>query len=192
MTRRLALSLLPLALFGSLFATPGPASAGASDYRPDAWIKLCGLSTGCKINPLPHPWKGNDVYNTTGRRQRIAVRMEDGEGVRFWIALQNDGILGDTLVVQGCKGNRHFRVNRVVIGKVKRPDAGATKFTKKFKRGTAEFDLPPSSENKKVFFTLNILAPTTAEGVSYRCPITINSKADPSIEDTVLAKMTTY
>jgi hypothetical protein len=161
-------------------------------YRPDAWIKLCGLSTGCRIDPLPHPWRGRNVYNSTGRKQTVAVRMEDGEGVRFWITLENDGALADTLVVQGCQGNRRFVVNHVVLGKHKRPDAGATEITRKFKDGTAEFSFPPSSERKRRVFTLNILAPTTAEGVSYRCRITVSSEGDPSLEDTVVAKMTTY
>jgi Divergent InlB B-repeat domain len=161
-------------------------------YRPDAWIKLCGLSTGCKIDPLPHPWRGKDVHNTSGRRQTVAVRMEDGEGVRFWTSLQNDGALADTLVVHGCKGNRRFRVSHVTLGKQKRPDAGATEITRKFKEGTAEFSFPPSSHNKRRVFTLNILAPTTAEGVSYSCDITIHSQGDPTARDTVVAKMTTY
>jgi hypothetical protein len=164
----------------------------ARSYRPDAWIKLCGLSTGCTIDPLPHPWRGRNVYNSTGRKQTVAVRMEDGEGVRFWITLENDGALADTLVVQGCQGNRRFVVNHVVLGKHKRPDAGATEITRKFKDGTAEFSFPPSSERKRRVFTLNVLAPTTAEGVSYRCRITVSSQGDPSLEDTVVAKMTTY
>jgi len=164
----------------------------ARSYRPDAWIKLCGLSTGCTINPLPHPWRGNDVYNTTGAKQRVGVRMEDGEGVRFWLLFENDGAQADTFTVDGCKGNRRFRVNKVQIGLHKRPDAGAKKITKKFKEGTAEFSFPPSSQNKRVKLTLNILAPTTAEGVSYECPITIRSQADPTLRDTLVAKMTTY
>jgi hypothetical protein len=164
----------------------------ARSYRPDAWIKLCGLSTGCTIDPLPHPWHGNNVYNTTGRRQTVAVRMEDGEGVRFWILLQNDGALADTIVVQGCQGNRRFVVNKVLLGKQKRPKAGTTDITRAFKNGTAAFSFPPSSEHKHKVFTLNMIAPTTAEGVSYRCRITVHSKADPTVTDTVVAKMTTY
>ena len=164
----------------------------ARSYRPDAWIKLCGLSTGCTINPLPHPWRGRNVYNTTGRKQTVAVRMQDGEGVRFWITLENDGALADTLVVQGCQGNRRFVVNHVVLGKHKRPDAGATEITRRFKDGTAEFSFPPSSERRRRVFTLNMLAPTTAEGVSYRCRITVSSQGDPTLKDAVVAKMTTY
>jgi hypothetical protein len=190
MARRSLLILTLVAICASVLAFPGSASA-TSDYRPDAWIKLCGLSTGCTINPLPHPWRGNDVYNTTGRGQSLDIRMEDGEGVRYWIRLQNDGALGDTIVVQGCKGNNRFVVNRVVLGRVKRPDAGATKVTNRFLAGTLKFVFPPASENKKVFFTLNIIARTHKEGISYRCPITIHSAADPTIKDTVSATMTT-
>lgn len=164
----------------------------ARSYRPDAWIKLCGLSTGCTINPLPHPWLGNNVYNHTGRRQKISVRMEDGEGVRFWILMQNDGAEADTLVVQGCQGTRQFVVNKVLLGKQKRPHAGTVDVTRKFKNGTLSFDLPPRTQDKRPVFTLNIIAPTTAEGVTYRCPITIHSENDPGLTDTVVTKMTTY
>ena len=164
----------------------------ARSYRPDAWIKLCGLSTGCTIDPLPHPWLGNNVYNRTGRRQKIGVRMEDGEGVRFWILLQNDGAEADTLVVQGCQGTRRFVVNKVILGKQKRPHAGTVDVTRQFKNGTLSFDLPPRTVDKRPVFTLNIIAPTTAEGVSYRCPIRIHSEGDPDLIDTVVTTMTTY
>jgi hypothetical protein len=161
-------------------------------YRPDAWIKLCGLSTGCTIDPLPHPWHGNDVYNDTGRKQKVAVRMEDGEDVRFWILLQNDGAARDTIVVQGCQGTRRFVVNKVLLGKHKRPEAGTTKVTGRFKKGTLSFDFPPASQRKHSVFTLSMIAPTTAEGVSYTCRITIHSENAPTLTDTLLAKMTTY
>jgi hypothetical protein len=52
--------------------------------------------------------------------------------------------------------------------------------------------LPPASEGKRVPLTLAMIAPTTAEGVTYRCPITIRSQTDPSVSDTVVAIMTTY
>jgi hypothetical protein len=200
MTRRLAPFVMLLTLIGSLLVLPGSAAAGAHtgarvapDYQPDGWIKLCGLSTGCKVGPPPpHPWRGNDVYNTTGKHQTVSVRMEDGEGARFFIQLQNDGAQADTLTVQGCKGTPRFVVNSVLIGKHTRPDWHATNITAKFKKGTATFDFPPSSAGKKTVFTLNIIAPTTAEGITYRCPVTITSSGDPSAKDTLIAKMTTY
>ena len=168
------------------------ASRGASDYRPDAWIKLCGLSTGCVIDPLPHPWRGGNVYNSSGGGQTVSVRMQDGEDVRFWILLQNDGVQADTLVVQGCRGNRSFVVNKVLLGKQKRPHFGTTKITEDFKDGTASWSFPPSSEPKKRVFTLSMVAPTAAEGVTYRCVMTVHSEGDPTVTDTVVATMTTY
>jgi hypothetical protein len=198
-------TILPAALFISLCsalvalpslssgATRGDHAERTASYRPDAWIKLCGLSTGCTVGPPPpHPWRGNNVYNTTGRHQTVSVRMEDGEGVRFWIAIENDGTEADTIRVQGCRGNRRFVINAVLVGKYKRPAWRARKVTKAFKAGTLGFSFPPSSTAKRKYLTLNIVAPTTAEGVSYRCPITISSEADPTVKDTVAGKMTTY
>ncbi len=179
---------LALLVVLSFVGSSATAWAGAAN-RPDGWIKLCGLSTGCTIDPLPHRWRGNDIYNATGARQSWAVLMEDGEGVRFWITLQNDGTTDDTLVVQGCQGTRRFVVNRVVLGKFKEPDSSAMKITDEFLDGTAAFALAPGARS---VFTLNMLAPTTAEGVSYSCEMTISSQADPSKTDTLVATMTTY
>lgn len=52
-------------------------------FQPDGWIKLCGQSLGCTIDPLPHPWLGKNIYNTTGRKQTVSVDVNEGEGVRF-------------------------------------------------------------------------------------------------------------
>ncbi len=214
MEGRTVSTLLGFALCLSMVGAPGPAIAGdasggaageATDavagdgaglgpqqYRPDLWIALCGLSTGCVIDPPPHPWRGNDVYNSTGKRQRVSVRMEDGEGVRFWLRLENDGTQADTLVVQGCKSTRRFVINAVLVGKHKRPDWRARNITRRFKNGTARFDFPPASERKRTFLTLNIVAPTTAEGVTRRCRVSISSQNDATATDSVVAIMTTY
>lgn len=200
MRRALFLAVLSSTLLATIPATPVSADQTGRDatavrppYRPDQWIKLCGLSLGCTIDPLPHPWRGKDVYNDTGRHQRVAVRMQDGEGVRFWLALQNDGAQRDTFVVQGCRGTRRFVVNNVHIGRIKGLGTRDTRITEEFKAGTAEFTFPSRLEaNKIVYLTLNIIAPTTAEGVSYRCPVTITSKNQPTRSDTVVAEMTTY
>lgn len=189
MMRRLGV-LLVLVLGISTLASSAPAVA--ADFQADAWIKLCGLSTGCTIDPLPHPWKGRDVYNSTGAKQTVAVRMEDGEGVRFWITLENDGDQPDTLTVDGCRGNRRFKVNAVLMGKHTRPDWRAENVTRKFRKGTLAFSFPARTEAKKKVFTLNIIAPTQAEGVSYRCEIVIRSQGRWAARDTVVAKMTTY
>lgn len=161
----------------------------ARSYRPDAWMQLCGLSDGCTINGLPNPIKGKNIYNSSGDRQTIAVKMEDGEGVRFWMTFENDGVLDDTFTVEGCKGTPRFKVNKVQVGFYKRPTSGSIKITSEFKAGNAEFDLNPGQVAK---ITLNIIAPTTAEGVTYICPVTIHSQGDPGLEDTLKTKMTTY
>ena len=90
---------------------------------------LCGLSTGCEINPPPHPWRGNGVYNSNGKRQRVAVRMEDGEGVRFWLRIETDGTDADTIRVRGCRGTPRFVINAVLVGKHKRPNWRARNIT---------------------------------------------------------------
>lgn len=200
MKRRAALMLV---LCATLFAVPAQASVFTSadsaglrgtgappDYQPDAWIKLCGLSTGCVIDPLPHPWHGKDVHNSSGVHQKVSVKIDDGEGVRFWILIQNDGVFNDTFTLHGCKGNPRFRINAVLIGKVKAPGFGPTVITKQFKRGTYTFDFPGSSSKKNVVFTLNIV--TKTPGLTYRCPITVVSGGPTPVKDTVLAVMTTY
>jgi len=189
MTRRVA-SLLALLMAATVLT--GVTPAAAADFQADAWIKLCGLSTGCTIDPLPHPWKGRNVYNTTGARQSVAVRMEDGEGVRFWITVENDGDQPDTLTVDGCRGTRRFKVNAVLMGKHKRPNWRARNVTQEFRQGTLAFSFPAASEHVRKVFTLNIIAPTQAEGVSYRCEIVIRSEGRWAARDTVVATMTTY
>ena len=78
------------------------------------------------------------------------------------------------------------------FGKVKRPDAGATDVKRAFLHGTLDFTFPPASQKKHSVFTVNFLTPTPRVGVSYRCHFTITSQSDPSLIDTVVAKMSTY
>jgi hypothetical protein len=195
-TGRTSAIAMTAALLVSVFAWPGAGPAGASAIqttpRPDVWIKLCGLSTGCTIDPLPHPWLGDDIYNSSGSRQKIAVRLDDGEDVRFWLTLQNDAEREDTFVVDGCRGNHLFVIIAVKVGFLKRPNWRPPDITAGFKNGTATFDLPPASEGKRIPLTLAFIAPTTAEGVTYRCPITIRSQSDPTVSDTVVVIMTTF
>jgi hypothetical protein len=188
--RRTVVLLLASIVGMSLLVGPTPASA--AEAQADAWIKLCGLSTGCTIDPPPHPWKGRDVYNGTAAKQTVKVRLEDGEGARFWVVVQNDGDQPDTLTVQGCAGTRDFTLNAVLMGKHKRPSWKARNVTKAFKQGTLSFDLPPASEGKQKVFTVNIIASTHREGISYTCTIRVRSAARWGARDTVAAKLTTY
>ena len=58
--------------------------------------------------------------------------------------------------------------------------------------GTGTFDFPPAANRKPVKLTLNIVAPTTAEGVTYRCQIGIVSGEDDTVADTLVVEITTY
>ena len=159
-------------------------------YRPDASIKLCGQSTGCVINPPPHPWRGKHVYNGNGDRQTISQAIDNGEGVRFWIAAGNDGASADTITVQGCKGDRYFPVNKVLMGQQKRPHYGTQNVTNAFKNGTLSFDL--SSHGQPKVFTLNVITSPRATGKKYRCAITMSSQGNPALKDTVVAVMSSF
>jgi hypothetical protein len=198
MVRRRIVVAIVLGALVAVCVTPeaaaGPASghdhapSGSSQQRPDGWIKLCGLSLGCVIDPLPHPWLGRDVYNTSGRRQTVKVDINEGEGVRFWVTVQNDGAVADTIQVQGCRGNRTFELNRVLLGKHKRQDAGAEDLTNGYRNGSLTFDLDP---NETEVFTINIITHFD-KGVTYQCITRFTSSADPDAEDVVIAEMTTY
>jgi hypothetical protein len=184
MLRRSLLVLLALALC----PPQAPARAAAEPYRPDAWIKLCGQSTGCVIDPLPHPWLGKDRYNTTAYHQTHRDRIDNGEGIRYWITFQNDGTEADTYRVNGCAGTKEFRVLAVIVGKHKAPIGwGSVHITDEFRHDTATFDLAAGA---KVAITLNIV--TDNPGFTYRCPVTIVSQADPTKKDTVAAVMTSF
>jgi hypothetical protein len=190
MLRRVLLAVAVVPVVLSTIPTSSAFAGGSLPYRPDAWIKLCGQSTGCTINPPPHPWKGNNVYNTTGDHQTIPQKIEEGEGVRFWILLQNDGTTDDTVTVQGCPDTNQFYVNKVLMGEQKRPHWPVTDVTKAFKKGTLQFDLKAADANKAVF-TLNIIERSNATvGVTKHCDVTITSAGDPSLSDTLVTTMT--
>lgn len=182
-------ALLGMLVVSSLLATAAPSARGLEPTsQPDGWIKLCGINVGCVIDPPPHPWRGKDVHNATGRRQTVKVDLNDGQGVRFWIVVQNDGGAADTLTVQGCGGNRVFEVNRVLLGKHKRQDPLAEDLRRRYIRGTLTFDL---DVGEKVVFTLNMLS-NAIEGRTYRCTTEFTSANDPDARDVVVARMTTY
>jgi hypothetical protein len=182
--------LLTAVLTTLLAVSVAPEARGAAGdpFQPDGWIKLCGQSLGCKIDPLPHPWLGKDIYNTTGRKQTVSVKIDNGEGVRFWITVQNDGTQSDTVAVVGCAGNRNFEVNRVLLGKHKDQDAGATDLTKKYKQGTLTFDL---NAGAAVVFTLNIIT-HYGVGKTYACVNALHSANATGAQDVVVAKMTIF
>ncbi len=182
---------LLLVLFTTALVLPAPAQAvtAAPDYQPDAWIKLCGWGDTCEKAP-PHKWVGDGVQNRTGANQTVSVGMEEGNDVRFWILLQNDGALGDTLHVKGCAGNGSYVVRTVNTGWLRRSQ-WAPVITGAWKAGTASFDVPPTGTTDNVRITLDIWAKTSTLGARYTCRVTVTSVGDPSARDTLVAKMVT-
>jgi hypothetical protein len=170
---------------GRVGAPGGP--TGAS-FQPDGWIQLCGQSLGCVIDPPPHPWRGKNVYNTNGRNQTLTDDINEGEGIRYWIAIQNDGSATDTFEIQGCRGNRTYEINKVLLGKHTRQDPSAEDLTSRYMRGTLTFEIDPG---KKVVFTVNIITHFN-KNVTYRCITEFQSVNDQSSRDVVVAEMTTF
>lgn len=157
-------------------------------YRPDAWLKVCGWGDTCNHAP-PHRYFGNDIYNTSGARQTVSSGLEEGNDIRFWLRLENDGGSDDTLYVRGCPGNSGFFLRAVLVGAYTQ-STNAENVTRPFKRGTAHFDLQANDANS-VVLTVDLWARTTTMGATYTCPITIWSSAQPSLKDTVVAKLVT-
>lgn len=158
-------------------------------YRPDAWIKLCGWGDTC-IGAPPHPWRGEDVFNTTGAHQTVKSGVEEGNDIRFWIRLENDGASADTFVVQGCKSTALWTIRVVKLGAHRKAEPG-TVVTSQFENGTLTFSFPPESTAKHVTFTLDYWVRTPVQGATHSCAITVSSTGDPTVKDTVVAKMVT-
>lgn len=183
------MTLLALVALSGVFAPSQGAAASPPAYRPDAFLKLCGVNSGCLIDPLPHPWVGNNTYNKTGYHQTVHWRLDNGRGIRFWITFQNDGTQTDTYALHGCTGNKHFKILQVIVGKVKVPTGPweAPHIEDKFKANTWKTTL---KAGEKIAITLNIL--TTDPNLTYRCPMTITSQGDPTKQDTVIAAIATF
>ena len=187
MLKRALLTLLALATFAPVVGH-SPAVAGPPAYRVDAFIKLCGVNVGCKIDPLPHPWIGNNIYNTTGYHQKVHHRLNIGRGIRYWITFQNEGTQTDTYTLDGCAGNKQFKILQVLVGKWKVPvGIDAEHIDYKFKHDTWKFTLKP---DRHVAITLNFL--TDDPNLTYSCRMTVTSQGDPTKQDTVVAITTTF
>lgn len=184
MRRTLGLLLLFAACVPTLLGgQAAQAGAPAPQYRPDAWIKLCGQSNGCVINPLPHPWLGKNIYNKSAFKQTVHQYIDNGEGVRYWMTFQNDGSQPDTFSLHGCQGTKLIRLNRVLVGFYKDTTTDRdAKITDQFLKGTWTVDLAPG---ETIGLTLNIITSDPSAGHSYRCPVRITSAGDPTKSDTV-------
>jgi hypothetical protein len=115
--------------------------------------------------------------------------VEEANDLRFWMRMENDGGSDDTFYVKGCQGNSGFVLRAVLVGAFTQ-STNAANVTRPFKRGTAHFDLYANDANS-VVLTIDLWARTPTAGARYTCSITIWSSAQPSMKDTVVAKMVT-
>jgi len=173
-------------LASSAFPATSRAAGGA---RPDAWVKLCGGRNTCSTQPW-HPWVGNDVYNTTGAGQQITAGVEEGNTIRFWLLLENDGAAPDTLTVKGCPGTTTFPILGVNVGAY-RFHTRQQDVTSRFRAGTLSFPFPAASVGKTVILTITFQANTHTRGVRYTCPVTVLSTNAPAVKDHVAATAVT-
>ncbi len=167
---------------------PDAAPQTRQGSRPDAWLKICGAGDTCNQAP-PHRYFGDNVYNTSGARQTVSSGVEEANDLRFWMRMENDGGSDDTFYVKGCQGNSGFVLRAVLVGAFTQ-STNAENVTRPFKRGTAHFDLHANDANS-IVLTIDMWARTPTAGARYTCPITIWSSAQPSLKDTVVAKMVT-
>lgn len=138
-------------------------------FRPDGWIRL-GRGRD----------HGDDVYNTTGRRQTSAAHARRGEGRVFWVTAQNDSRLPDRFGVTGPGSTPRWRIRyhaggEDITGHV--VDGGYT--TRRLGRG----------DRQRVRVT--VLPRATAPLGSRTTPrIALTSQAEPDRQDVVRARVT--
>lgn len=75
-----------------LLPDPPGGGGGGATYRPDAQVKRSGSY---------FMWKGNDIYNTSGRNQMWGITGPRGVTTTFNLKVQNDGDTADSFAIQG-------------------------------------------------------------------------------------------
>jgi alpha-tubulin suppressor-like RCC1 family protein len=137
--------------------------------RPDALVRV-----GKKA------FAGNDVYNTTGKRQTRAAKVKKGKKVTFTVRAQNDGNAPDALRVRGPRSTRTFTITY---------RAGTKNITKKVVKGTYRTPslTPGASRDITVTITPTKKATKNKKAIA---TVTVTSIADTTKKDTVKAVAT--
>ena len=86
---------IPFALLVSILGLGAELPTMAADYRPDL-----------QIGETRDLLKGDDQYLGGGQK----IRIETDGKTKFFVRVENDGDLDDTIKLRGRKGNRHFDV----------------------------------------------------------------------------------
>ena len=77
------------------------------------------------------------------KKQTVSVRLEDGEGVRFWLILENDGVgRSDVIHVQGCRRDAQVRRQRGARRVPEAPRLGADNLHHRVQERILSFPFP--------------------------------------------------
>jgi alpha-tubulin suppressor-like RCC1 family protein len=159
----------------ALPAVPLPDTVGLgppappTTHRPDALVR-----SGKKA------FVGNNVYNTTGRKQSRAVKVKKGKKVTFTVRAQNDGNTADALRVKGTRSTKTFTITY---------KAGTKNVTKKVVKGTYRTPSLAPGAHRDITVTI---APTkkATKNKKATAKVTLTSSGDTTKKDTVKATAT--
>lgn len=172
-----------LALIGALVcavfaASPVLAGAGVS-YQPDAWVRYHSFHTDGDRYLDVQPWKGDNIYNTTGRYQTSKQRASGSFGNNpyyvFQVAIESDGAADSYRVHATGTGGPHWGA------KFQR---GKTNITSAVVNGTYETETLDGTQ-----VVLKVKVFIGDPGSSIERLITITSVSDPTRTDTVRIKV---
>jgi hypothetical protein len=125
---------LAFGLLVSMLATSpvvaGGGSGGSLAHRPDGWVRYYSRVREDITIVEPGPWKGDDIYNTTGKHQTAKHSELSGEPPAiYWVfkvAIENDG------------SSDSFRVHATGTGGVVKYFRGTNNITAAVNAGTYE------------------------------------------------------
>lgn len=114
----LTLSSPILAEGEELFGSPRPVLRGVTIYPPEI-LEGRGVPASGHRHYQPDNWigtrrwrqHGDDVYNASGSRQRVTVKIDSRRSERFYFTVQNDGREHDHFTVTAVRRVRDYRLS---------------------------------------------------------------------------------
>jgi hypothetical protein len=128
-------------LVGAVPALAGPRPAGPGVYQPDGWVRYHSFHSGFGDYVDPTAWKGDDIYNSTGKyqtaKQQAIGTYEPGDYYVFQVTFQNDGSTDRFQVTATGTGNWTVKY---YVGKTNVTDAitGGIFLTKQLNHGETQ------------------------------------------------------
>jgi hypothetical protein len=148
-------------------AAAGACVPGAFPHQPDAQIKQ---GTGA--------YKGDNVYNNTGKNQTITKTVQHGNQKTFNVKIQNDGLQSDSFTVSGCDSSTGFTVTY---------KKGTTVITADVVAGT--YLIGPLDPGLTKTIKVTIAVKASGKGKTKSCKVKATSQADTTRSDAVVAKV---